>query len=380
MIPTATCNPVSIVTRARHSFQGIGSEHPARQSYSILPFSSTSRAWEPITQDPFSVMTLPVTNERWSPDWAELWRYGACWAGRPIGGLLLPGHVRSVIMSQVMEDLMKCYDQLPGELQCRAFIQSSAVSSALETTRRQRLATGVADLWHDSAHRPTTPVIDLSNLQSAAPDGSLNGARWSDLHKELRPRALGYLRGEGVSDADADDLFAEALTGLIHVRKNGSAVIQDILVYEQLPMLFMTIIRRKLANFLRHRHAARRAVNVTESLDSEEDMLVSSADQKSFSTWASDAADPFNGLTFARLAEECARGLSALQQKIFCVLYVEESATYMEVACSNWFAKAADLKPTASDATRRRALDKEHDEALEILAESLGLPRTPGLG
>jgi hypothetical protein len=80
-------------------------------------------------------------------------------------------------------------------------------------------------------------------------------------------------------------------------------------------------------------------------------------------------------MTLARLAQECAHALSALQQRILSVLYIEESADYMEVASSSWFIQAAGLKASASDATRRRALDREHDSALDQLARSLGIAR-----
>lgn len=47
----------------------------------------------------------------------------------------------------------------------------------------------------------------------------------------------------------------------------------------------------------------------------------------------------------------------------------------MEVANAPWFAQAMNLKPGASDATRRRALDVQHDGALDLLARALGLSR-----
>ena len=312
---------------------------------------------------------MPAPPDQWIPDWPSLWRFGACWAGRPIGGLLLPGAERLKIMNRVITQLMETHPVLPGALQTHAFIQSTAVQIALGVTREARLASGVADLWHDVGHRGTTPVIDLVELQQQP------GSRlWQDLLLQLKPRAVGLLRGQGVDSADAEDLFAEAMAGMVKVRKDGTAAIQDLLVYEQLPALFLSIVRRRAVNHIRDRNAEKRAARSTVSLDADESLEDLTA-QCTFSDWASESADPLKGMTMARLAEECADGLSALQQRILTVLYIEESATYMEVAASPWFTQAAGLKASASDATRRRALDRQHDSALDHLAESLGIAR-----
>ena len=350
----------------------------ARRVDSNLPFLGSSGALERIEPNLSRPMSAHLPTEKWSPNWAELWRYGACWAGRPIGGVHLPGEARSEVMRQVMEQFMTAYEDLPGELQCRAFIQSHAVSLALELTRKRRLDTGNPGLWHDSDHRPTTPLVDLSGLQNLDEDGTAKGESWSFLHEQLKPRAVGLLGSEGVPAADAEDLYQESFAGLLQVRRNGTTVIHDLHVYEQLPPLFLTIVRRKLAKYIRHRHAAKRAVTVTESLDAVDDFNSVAVERRSFDVWAAGEADALSGLTFARLAEECAGVLSALQQRILTILYIEESANYMEVASSSWFGVAAGLKPGASEATCRRALDRVHDEALDALARGLGLNRATG--
>lgn len=308
-------------------------------------------------------------SHQWSPDWALLWRFGACWAGRPIPGLLLPGSERLKITTHTLDRLMASHRVLPGALQTHAFIQSTAVELALKTTREARLSSGISDLWHDAAHRGTTPVIDLRELQLHS-DSRL----WQDLLVQLRPRAFGLLQGQGVEGADAEDIFAEAMAGMVKPRADGGAAIQDLLVYEQVPLLFLSIVRRRAVNHIRDRNAEKRDARSTVSIHANEasvDVTASSA----VADWAAEAADPLHGMTLARLAEECAEGLSPLQQRILSVLYIEESADYMEVASSSWFSEAVGLKANASDATRRRALDREHDSALDHLAQSLGIAR-----
>ena len=312
-------------------------------------------------------MSAPL--HHWLPDWPTLWRFGACWAGRPVAGIVLPGAERLKIVTSVFEQFMTAHPVIPGSLETHAFIQSATVQAALTVTREARIASGVADLWHDPSHRGTTPVIDLVELQQK-PDSRL----WLDLLTEMKPRALGLLRGQGVNDMDAEDLFAEGMAGMVKPRKDGTAVIQDLLVYEQLPMLFLSIIKRRTINHIRDRHAEKRAANSTVSLHEDETTEDITA-QSTFAEWASEAADPLGGMTMARLAAECANGLSKLQQRILTVLYIEESADYMEVASSDWFVQATGLKVSASDATRRRALDREHDSALDLLAHSLGIAR-----
>ena len=324
-------------------------------------------------------MTHQPDSNEWTADWPELWRFGACWAGRPVGGVVLPPVERTQIMVQVMEQFICTHPLLPGEMQCRAFLQANAVRVALEMTSKARRESGDPALWHDGAHRSSTPVIDITELQHTDANGHLVSPRWNDLHEQMKPRVLGFFRKQGVPEADAEDLFSESITGLARARGIGTAAIQDLLVFEQVPALFLTIARQRLNNYLRHRHAAKRDVLQTLSLD-EHDDVVDKTEQTSFASWAADEADPFSGLTFARLAEECAHGLSVLQQRILSVLYIEESASYMEVATSSWFIHAIGLKSGASDATCRRALDREHDSALEHLAQRLGISRRSGPG
>jgi DNA-directed RNA polymerase specialized sigma24 family protein len=272
-------------------------------------------------------------------------------------------------MNSVIEQLMASHPVLPGALQTHAFIQSTAVQIALSAAREARHASGSSDLWHDPEHRGSTPVIDLMELQQR-PESRL----WQDLFVLLKPRALGMLRGQGVDSTDAEDIFAESMAGMVKPRKDGTAIIQDLLVYEQVPALFLSIVRRRTVNHIRDRNAEKRAAHNTVSLQAVETSEDITA-QSTFSEWAAEAADPLRGMTMARLAEECADGLSGLQQRILSVLYIEESADYMDVASSPWFVQAAGLKAGASDATRRRALDREHDSALDHLAHSLGITR-----
>lgn len=309
-------------------------------------------------------MSLSLTP--WKPNWPALWHFGASCAARPVAGVIVPSDERLKVMRQVMKAFMDAHPVLPGEIQVHAFVQSHAVQLALIATREARLATAKADLWHDPDHRNTTPVIDLAELQQHK-----DSARWGDLLTLLRPRALGLLGSQGVDENDAEDLFAEAIAGMVKPRQNGTAVVQDLFVYEQLPPLFFSIVRRCVVDHIRHRQADRRAIRNTVSLGEE----ISKLDDRTVSTWAADVADPLHGLTLVRLAEECAQMLTALQQRILTALYIEESATYMEVANSPWFAQAMNLKPTASDATRRRALDAQHDSAFDQLAQALGIPR-----
>jgi DNA-directed RNA polymerase specialized sigma24 family protein len=266
-------------------------------------------------------------------------------------------------MTAVMEQFLTTYPSLPGELQAFSFVHTTAITLALTATRHARLAAARADLWHDPQHRSSTPVVDLAALQQ---DGSSRA--WDDLILTMKPRTLGLLRQEGLSQHDAEDLFAESIAGMVKPRGDGTAVIQDLLVYEQLPALFLTIVKRRHANHLRYQQAQMRALENTVALDTIDDELTSS-------NWAAEAADPFSGLTLARLAEECAHTLTPLQQHILSVLYIEESASYMEVASATWFVSAVGLKASASEATRRRALDAQHDSALDQLARSLGIDR-----
>jgi DNA-directed RNA polymerase specialized sigma24 family protein len=261
------------------------------------------------------------------------------------------------------------HPMLPGALQTHAFIQSTTVGIALSATRKARLASRIADLWHDPGHRGTTPVIDLPELQQH-PDSRL----WQELMIQMKPRALGLLRTQGVEGADAEDMFAEAMAGMVKPRKDGTAVIQDLLVYEQVPALFLSILRRRTINHIRDGNAERRAAHSTVSMYAGESSVDVTA-QTAVAGWEAEASDPLRGMTLARLAEECAAGLSSLQQRILSVLYIEETADYMEVASSTWFMQAVGLKANASDATCRRALDREHDSALDHLARSLGIAR-----
>jgi hypothetical protein len=313
----------------------------------------------------------PVSSSDHSfPDWQELWLFGACWAGRPVPGVILPQAERTRVMVAVMNSLMDTFGHLPGELQCRAFIHSQAVRLALESTRAARAASANPQLWHDPAHRRSTPALDLAAMQREP-----HSPVWAQLLISLKPVSLQLLRSDGLSDADAEDVFAEALAGLVQTRASGTAILQDLLVYEQLPSLFTSILRRRQSNFLRDSQAAKRSAAKTISLHSEDPSLPQLTDHQSWSQWLADEADPLRGMTLTRLATECGHCLSPMQQHILSVLYIQESMSYMELAASPWFLQAVGLKATASEATLRRALDSQHDSALDLLAQCIGLPR-----
>jgi hypothetical protein len=302
------------------------------------------------------------------PTWTELWFFGACWAGRPVPGVILPKEERTKAMTQVMNEFMVRFDEMPSVMQSRGFIQQRVVRVALEATRAARLATGNPSLWHDESHRGTTPVLDLTALQSD-PKSQV----WQTVLTQMRPRALGYLLKEGISETDGEDIFAEAVASIVRERSDGSRALDEILVYEQFPPFVVTVVKRRMLNFLRDRGAAKRSRCQTVSLHEDEEAL-RNAEREIAAGWAAEENDPLRGLTLERLSNECAHCLTALQLRILTELYITESASYMEVARSPWFIAAAGVKG-ASDATRRRALDHEHATALDKLAECLGIPR-----
>jgi hypothetical protein len=203
-------------------------------------------------------------------------------------------------MVAVMDALMDTFDQLPGELQCRAFIHSQAVRLALESTRAGRAAASNPELWHDPTHRRSTPALDLAAMQREP-----HSPVWAQLLLGLKPMSLHLLRGDGLSDTDAEDIFAESLAGLVQTRASGAAILQDLLVYEQLPPLFTSILRRRQSNFLRDSQAAKRSAAKTISLHSEDPAIPQLTDHQSWSQWLADEADPLRGMTLTRLANEC---------------------------------------------------------------------------
>lgn len=241
------------------------------------------------------------------PDWSAYWRFGACWAGRPVMGLILPGSEKDESDAAGHGGVHGGPSDAAGRRANLRLYPKPCRAACARCHAGGEVGLGAGSLWHDPQHRGTTPVIDLAELQQQA-----SSPRWNDVLTQMRPRALGLLTGQGVDEHEAEDLFAEAIAGMVKPRQNGTSAVHDLIVYEQMPPLFLSIVRRRLVNHIRHRHADKREVGVTASLDEE----ISGLKDRTYSTWAANAADPMHGLTLARLAEECAHKLTALQQRI----------------------------------------------------------------
>jgi hypothetical protein len=308
-------------------------------------------------------------------DWESAWQYTTTWAGKPVPEVVLPGEVQARIATQIFADLPDCFPNCPGQAELFAHLRQQAVERALALTREERRRSGNPLLWHEGFGHSDQAWIDLELLQQTFPLNPAGQGEWLALSKRLRPTALHLVQAGGtLSLEDAEDIFQESLTAFFSCPPGRSSLIQQLAVFEQIPPTFSTVVKRRTADWLRHELAQKRDRRMQLSVDHKFDSdgaELQVTDSASFADWQAALHNPYQSTAFDKLMHESQRLLTPLQQRILTELYILESGSYMEIAQSHWFCQASGVHAGASAATKRRALDREHDAALALLKQAM---------
>ena len=310
------------------------------------------------------------------PDWPHLWQLTARWAGRPYAGVLLPSAEQGTVAARVFEGILQAWRVLPDHTEFLAWLQREAQQQALAHTAEQRAETGRADLWHDPEWQSGEAVVDLRALRQRDPGGNYTSPEWHKVHEILRRRAMRILPGlrSGplvLPDSTVEDVFMEALTELVRDRPGKGALLDELVLWEQVPPVFNTIVRRTGLDWLRSEGQRKNQPNSPLLRTSFDDPDAGLADTHADPESARAAIDPWHGVTFDRIHKACADCLSPLQWQIITAIYIEETATRLDLASDPDVLRQLGVAPAASESTRRRAINTQLEAAIAHLATCL---------
>lgn len=311
-----------------------------------------------------------------SPDWPHLWQLVTRWAGRPFGGVVLPATEAGKVAVTVFEDLPRVWPRLPAHAELLGWLQREAQQRALVHTARQRAATCQPDLWHDPAWQPGEPVLDMAALRRRDARGGYSSPEWQRLHDVLKRRALRILPGVRhgaltLPESAADDVFMEALAELIRERPEKGTLLDELPLWEHVPPVFNTIVKRRGIDWLRREAQRKNEPNASSRQSSFDDPDTHLAEVLPDPASSGGVSDPLHGVTFDRIYRACAKCLTDIQWHIITAIYIEETATRLDLASNEDLLRQLDVSPASSESTRRRAINAQLEAAITHLAECL---------
>lgn len=311
-----------------------------------------------------------------TPDWHHLWQLTTRWAARPFGGVVLPQSAQSSIAVSVFEDLPRAWPRLPGNAELLGWLQRESQQRAIAHTAEQRALTGQPDLWHDPAWQPGEPVLDMHALRQRDARGHYFSPEWQRLHDVLKRRALRILPGVrngsmALPESAVDDVFMEALTELIRERPEKGTLLDELALWEHVPAVFNTIAKRRGIDWLRREGQRKNEPNAAMRQTSFDDPDTRLAESHPDPGSAAAAFNPLHGVTFDRIYQACKTCLTPVQWQIITSIYIEETATRLDLASDPEVLATLSVATTASVSTRRRAINAQLEAAIAHLAECL---------
>lgn len=289
--------------------------------------------------------------------------------------MLLPAEAQSTLAAGVFEDLPKVWPQLPAQAELLGWLQRESQQRAIVHTAQQRVARRQPDLWHDAAWQQGEPVLDMAALRQRDARGGYSSPEWQRLHDVLKRRALRILPGlrHGhmlLPEQAVEDVFMEALTELIRERPEKGTLLDELPLWEHVPAVFNTVVKRRGIDWLRREGQRKNQPNSAALQTSFDDPDVPLAGTLPEPRSAA-GFDPLQGVTFDRIYRACSKCLTPLQWRIITDIYIEETSTRLDLASDAAVLRELDVSPSASEATRRRAINRQLETALAHLAECL---------
>jgi hypothetical protein len=295
------------------------------------------------------------------PDWAALWVACLHWAARPRRGLLLPMDERVRVARAVLRRLAHEVDPVPAVVELEGWLFRACAAEGTRGTAAARLGSGTPGLWHDPEINPHEPVLDLAALRERSPDGARRHAVWGVLWPILQRWAQRTIRAKvpGIAPDEAEDILSRAVAQLTAEPEGATtAMIDHLVVYEELEPLFSMMMARRIVDWIRQAHAKKR-------------LLVSYVSEETL-----DLEDPAplpgqGEITLQELAEQCRDSLSAPQWTVIFRLFGGTGATQQDLIADESLMTSLGAAMTTSAATRRRRLLEHVELALQGLRQCI---------
>jgi hypothetical protein len=312
---------------------------------------------------------MPAPNCR---EWIdELWPLVCQRALRPLGGILLEKAAAGEVAAEVFADFLTEFPRRPGAWESvlhwlTAHVRPRALALVAEERRRR----GDWQLFRDPQKAAWERNPDFDALRRRSPEGALLSREWDAAAPILQRAVQPVFLRLGIAEEDARDLQNETLAELTRAGTAPGAL-EKLLVFEELPKLFATMIERRTISWLRKVGAQkRRATNpaFTNRLDDPDDATARALADPS----SSPAGDsPWVHAGFDRIRRACRPVLSDFEWHLVEVLFVEASHTRGDLASDAWTLEQMGVEPSASESKRRRRLNEFIDDALARLGRAL---------
>ncbi|MGB1130220.1 MAG: hypothetical protein ACPG4K_09220 [Haloferula sp.] len=294
------------------------------------------------------------------------WR--SCWhrARRPVEGVLVDRELASQLAERAMRNVAVGTAGPPESSKFLAAALEETRSHSRQTIASERTRDKDPQRHHDPADTRYPANLDLDELQKQHPSRGFDRPEWNQLPDLLRPLAFAQLGKKDIGGPDAEDLFLEVLSELARERgSDGKAPITDLTLFEEIVPMQTRMLQFRSIDWHRRRSTQKNQTNTGPSFDA----LSDDPDRPM------QFADPSTGsgapLKFEQIYAHCKEALEPEEWELVITLYVAQTATVQDLVQDDDFCQALELKPGASDSTRRRAINTRLESALEKLRECL---------
>ena len=301
----------------------------------------------------------------------DLWPLVCQRARRPLGGILLDRAGAGVIAAEVFSDFLAEFPQRPGSWETVLHWLTSRVRlPALARVAEERRRHGDWQLFRDPQKLAWEQNPDFDALRRRSAESALLSRGWDSAAAILERASKPVFQRLGISEEDSRDLQNETLAELTRASATPGAL-EKLLVFEELPKLFATMIERRTISWLRKVSAQkRRATNpaYTEPLDDPDN---AAARRLTAPGTAPSGDSPWVSAGFDRIRSACRGVLTDFEWHLVEVLFVDASHTRGDLVSDAWTMEHLGVTPADSESKRRRRLNEFIDNALSCLGRAL---------
>lgn len=304
-------------------------------------------------------------------DWIDsLWPAVCARTLRPVAGVLLEKNQAAEAAVEAFEEFLEQFREPPAAWETVLhWLATRAAPKALVMVAELRRNEKNPNLARDPQRLGWERNPDFAALRQRTNQGALTSREWSVVDPILWRRSAPILARMGIGDDDARDVYMETLAELVQAR-NDSGPLEKMLIFEELPRFFATMVERRAISWQRKQSARKRQpVNpaLQERLDDADNPLsFTLADPKSIT-----GNDPWGHLSFDRIYKACKNTLTDLEWHLVTTLFVEGTQTRLELAGDPWVLEHLGIGGAASESKRRRRLNLFIEEALSKLGRRL---------
>ena len=314
---------------------------------------------------------LFIVNSGRVADWLDvLWEAVCVRAGRPLTGVLLGAGEVAEVARGVFEDFLSGGGEAERTLQGMLSVLTRPVKGrALSYVAGRRKREGDSNLCRDPERMGWERNPEVPELFRRGSGGELVDGGWTVAERVLWMRAVPVYRRLRINEADAGDVYAETVADFLKARpERGSCPFREMVVFEELPVLFGVVAERRAISWVRKQTTLKNKPNQGGvSFDDPDTGL----DRTVAEPRSLEGDDPLAHASFAEIRDGCEGVLSDFEWHLLEVLFVEGTQTRDELVCEDEVLEELEVDGAASRSTKLRRLNAVVADALARLGRSL---------